>query len=366
MKLLAQLTTNISLKNRTYVLASVLSILTIGLLLTNNSLAHLAQAQIRDPQPVERLVLDAIPPRVGENGELTAAPGDVIQTTIKIRNSSTKPVAIKSVAKDFIIDENGETPVPIEEEVNQRWSLASWVTVSPEFQELAPNELGQVNVIITVPDDALPGGHYAMIVHQPTSATAYTSDLIVEEVTESSAVVNQRVGSLFYLIVDGPINEEAFIRDLTFPKFTEFGPVPFALSVDNQSDIHIKPRISIEIINIFGNVVETIQLDEKNIFPLSSRRYEGMWDRMWGIGLYKATAVMSFGSAGQVVTARQSFWLFPVTLFWVAVIGMLVTIVLAIAIRRHLHHRNDQNKNRVEELERRLAEIEQIKQQMDS
>jgi uncharacterized membrane protein len=320
------------------------------------------QAQIRDPQPVESIVLDAIPPRVGDDGALTADPGDVLQSTIKVRNSSNQTITIKSSALDFIIDADGETPVPLEGATNQRWSLASWITLSPEYQELAPNELGQINVIITVPDDALPGGHYAMVTHQPASEQVNDAG---EPVTaaESAAFINQRVGSLFYLVVSGPINEEAFIRDVTFPRFTEFGPVPFAFAVDNQSDIHIKPRISVEITNIFGKKVETIQLTEKNIFPLSSRNYEGIWDRMWGIGPYKASVVMSFGSTGQVVTAHQNFWLFPITLFWVFVIIVIVLAVIIIAVRRHIHHRNNGNNQRVQELEKKIAALEQQQNQ---
>jgi uncharacterized membrane protein len=345
---------------------SLVAITITGLAGLSSTVLQVAQAQIKDLQPTEHITLDAIPPRVGENGELTAAPGEVLQSTVKVRNSSNKPISIRSIAQDFIIDEDGETPIPIEEQVSQRWSLASWVSVTPEFQELAPNEVGQINVIINIPTDALPGGHYAMVTHQPANGTASSTEGGAIDIPESAAFVNQRVGSLFYLVVEGPINEEAFIRDLTLPKFTEFGPVPLALSVDNQSDIHIKPRISVEITNMFGNLVETIQLDEKNIFPLSSRNYEGVWDRMWGIGFYKATAVMSFGSTGQIVTAHQNFWLFPITLFWVAVILLLVVIVLTIAIRRHLHHRSNQDKNRVQELEQRLSELEQKNQNIDS
>lgn len=339
----------ISLTVTSLVLTSVIAV-------TGFMAASTALAQIQDPIQTEQVGLAAIPPRTGENGELTAAPGEVVQTTIKVRNISDKALTIRTVPQDFIIDEDGQTPVPVQDQVSQRWSLASWVTVSPEYQDLAPNQVGQVNVVITVPEDGLPGGHYAMLTHQPTNGRPSTD---VETTTQDSAAyINQRVGTLFYLMVDGAINEEAFIRDFQIPKFTEFGPVPMSLSVDNQSDIHIKPRITISISNFLGQTVDTIQLEEKNVFPLSSRSYDGVWDRMWGIGLYKATATMSFGTSGQIVTAHQNFWLFPITLFWVAIVIILVSLVLVIAIRRHLHHRKTQDHERVEMLEKRLAELE--------
>lgn len=319
----------------------------------------------QDASTAEQQVgLAAIPPRLGDNGELFVKPGEVLQTAIKVRNISNQPVSIRSRAQDFIIDDDGETPIPIQEAVNQRWSLASWVTVSPDFQQLAPNEIGQLTVLIRVPEDALPGGHYAMVTHQPTQDDGTLAS--EAESAESAAYINQRVGSLLYVLVDGPINEQAFIRDFNFPRFTEFGPVPFSLNIDNQSDIHIKPRVSVAITNLFGQTVETIQLDEKNVFPLATRSYSGAWDRMWGIGPYTATATMIFGTTGELVTSHTTFWLFPITLFWVAVIIVLVAIVLTIAIRRHLHHRNNQDQARVEMLEQRLAELEKERQQLDS
>jgi hypothetical protein len=351
------------LSPRKVVLAASLA---LSILLASNPASSLktAWAQIKDPEPVEEVGLAAIPPRAGENGELKAAPGEVVQTTIKVRNISSQPITIHSTAQDFIIGEDGETPVPVEEQVNQRWSLASWVTVSPEYQDLAPNQVGQLNVLVTVPEDALPGGHYAMVTHQPSNGKLETAGETT--VQESAAVINQRVGTLFYMTVDGPINEEAFIRDFQIPKFTEFGPVPFSLTVDNQSDIHIRPRITVSITNILGQTVDTIQLEEKNVFPLSSRSYSGAWDRLWGIGPYKATASMSFGNTGQIVTTHQMFWLFPITLLWVALVILLVAVVLVIAVRRHLHHRKAQDHERVEMLEQRLAELEKERSERDS
>ena len=59
--------------------------------------------------------------------------------------------------------------------MSNRWSLASWITLTPTEQLLQPNQTVGINVIIEVPEDALPGGHYAMITHQPVSTGGLTS-----------------------------------------------------------------------------------------------------------------------------------------------------------------------------------------------
>jgi hypothetical protein len=350
--------------------------LTLAAIGAANLVATQAQAQsnfLSDTPVIDKVAVTAIPPRIGDDGTLTAKPGETLQINMRVRNSSTEPLNVQTTARDFIVGEDGETPVPVTDQVNHRWSLASWLTASPEFQKLGPDQIGTVAVIINVPKDALPGGHYAMVTHQPvdentvnaaaTNALSLPADGSVPVIGGSAARVSQRVGTLLYVLVDGPINEEAYIRDFTLPNFTELGPVPFALNIDNQSDIHIRPQVTVKISNIFGQTVETIQLEPKNIFPLNTRSFSGIWDRVWGAGLYKATAEASFGSSGQLITTHQYFWLFPLTLILAFIIFILVAIALVIVIRRHMLHRENDDKERLEMLEKKLADIEQEKLQ---
>lgn len=175
---------------------------------------------------------------------------------------------------------------------------------------------------------------------------------------ESASKISQRVGTLMYVLVEGPINEEAFVRDFSMPKFTEYGPVPFSFSVDNQSDIHIKPDISIEIYNIFGIKVDTIVLESKNVFPMISRNFNDQWDQVWGTGYYKAKLVMSYGSEGAITIANTSFWLLPITLVIAALIVLLTLVVIFIATRRHLLHKNSDEQQRMQMLEEKISKLE--------
>lgn len=297
------------------------------------------------------ITLTAIPPRVGDLEPIKLAPGSKEQVQLRIRNNSTKTVTINSVAQDFMLDLDGETPIPLSEEANSRWSLAEWLVIAPNQQTLEPQETGATSVLIEVPEDALPGGHYAMVTHEPSSGG------LAEDSNESASLVSQKVGSLFYVIVDGVIHEEAFIRDFSFPQLTEIGPVDFSFFVDNQSDIHIKPQVTVEIYNIFNQKIDTIQIEGKNVFPLYSRGFTGQWDRVWGHGYYTAKLIMSYGEQGNVALASTSFWLFPVKIVLAGMIILLVLIAMLISIRRHIVHKNQDNQKHIKELEDQLAEI---------
>lgn len=233
------------------------------------------------PAQLTESSITAIPPRLGEDFTLKAKPGEKIQTSVRVRNGSSEKLLLKTTAQDFIVGDNGETPVPITDtDLSNRWSLASWMILTPSVNEVAPGQSVTVNVIIDVPANALPGGHYAMITHQPTTANNNPAGA---GGPASASFLQQRVGTLVYLMVEGPINEAAFIRKLTIPHFTEYGPVPFSFEVDNRSDIHIHPTLSVEIYNIFGRKVETIPIESKNVFPFIPRAFSGQWNRIWGV-----------------------------------------------------------------------------------
>jgi len=335
------------------------SILVFFLVLANFTLVSPAVAQNPDPQATnsEGITLVAIPPRLGEDLTLTAKPGETKQEQIRVRNSSSQPVVVQSSALDFVLDQDATTPIAVNESVDNRWSLASWMTIAPGRQVLAPNQTGVISLVIEVPSDALPGGHYAMVVHQP-GLEVVGAETTQEVVNESATGINQQVGTLVYLVVEGPITEQAFIRNLNFPQFSEFGPVPYSFSVENNSDIHIRPSLEVSIANLFGKVVSTTALETKNIFPLTSRDFDGSWEQIWGTGLYKATVTMGYGSQGQVATASTSFWLIPIKLI-IAIIVLILTIVaIIVVVRRHYLHRKQNKDQKIKDLEKQVQDLE--------
>lgn len=306
--------------------------------------------------------LTAIPTRYGDDLTLSVAPGQSEQVSLRVKNESDQPITIVSLAQDFILDEDGRTPIPVENTVDNRWSLASWVTLAPATQEIAPGEVVNLAALIEVPEDALPGGHYAMILHQPVADLQ--AGLQIAAQSEGSASVTQKVGTLLYVKVEGPINYQAFIRNFAAPSFTEFGPVPFSYVMENQSDIHIRPRASIQIKNIFGRVVDTVEVEPKNIFPLMEREFEANWNRTWGFGPYTAILTASYSDGGQIISSATRFWLFPITIVLVGLILFLILVIAFMAIRRHWIHRNDDSQARIRELEEKVQTLQsdQLKQ----
>ena len=147
----------------------------------------LAQAQSNQDvgSSTNALVMTAIPPRTET---ITVKPGETFQTSVQLRNVSGQSQSITTDVQDFIVGQDGKTPTAISrsESAPLRWSLASWIIVSPTERVISSNELAQYDVVIKVPKDALPGGHYAMILHYPTPLSGKTKGVSAKTPTSAS------------------------------------------------------------------------------------------------------------------------------------------------------------------------------------
>lgn len=299
--------------------------------------------------------LMAIPPRLGDDGSLEANPGETLQTQVRVRNTSGGPVRVSTIVEDFIIGDDGKTPVPVLAETSSRWSLSKWMELSLNDTVLFPGSSQTIPVVIRVPEDALPGGRYAMILHQPLAANP--NDSVVAPIG-GQASITQRVGTLVYLRIKGEVNEEAHIRNISVPSFQEFGPVPLKFEVENLSDIHISPSTVVEVTNMWGRVVETLEVPAQNVFPYTLRKFELQWDRVWGLGRYKARFITTYGTQGKVVAADAAFWIIPYKLLMALLLLMLAALAILIAVRRHLQHREDASDQHIRLLEDRISQLE--------
>lgn len=283
----------------------------------------LSQTGLIRAQMVTKLV--AIPPRL----EIEVEPGKVTQQVIKVRNESDTEVGIEVKIYDFIVADNQGTPIPVAEEVSGRWAASTWTHVSPNKFVLKAGETKELDLIIITPENAAPGGHYAVVFYQPVGATL--------EQPGSASFIAPNVGTLLYLTVPGKITEEAFVRRMDVPKFSEFGPIKIITEIENLSDVHIKPLGVIRIYNWFNRLATTLKLEEQNIFPGRSRIYENTWEKKWLFGRYQAKLEAGYGSQGNTLLAVTYFWVIP----WRIILVALLTIILTALLFLYWHRKKN-------------------------
>lgn len=286
------------------------------------------------------------PPRYDE----IVDPGATIQKTVKITNNSDQEITLRVDVHDFIVQDDSGTPVLVTESASGRYLASPWFTLNRNVLTLAPNATEIIYAIITAPTDALPGGHYAGIYFSPSVVTTPESS--------TGAGIEPKIGALFSLTIAGDINYDAFIKDFTVDsRLYEYGPIDFRAIIENLSDTHIRPLTSITIRDMFGRQLETLVLDEVNIFPFTTRTLLGSWDTTWGLGRYTATLEASYGP-GLVADRTIFFWILPYRILAAIGVLLLVLIVIFISVRRHLAHKGDTRDTEIDQLKRRISELE--------
>jgi hypothetical protein len=305
----------------------------LGFSISNLGFTRSAKAQ-------SALGLTAIPPRL----EISINPGQVISKEIKVRNESNVERFVTTSTKDFVVVNDLGTPIEIDAKSTEqnRWAASNWLQVSETNLKLKPGETKSLILTIIAPDNATPGGHYAMVLHSPNNEAV---------LSETGSTILTNVGSLVYITVAGPTNQEARITEFTGPNFQEYGPVNFRTTINNLSDIHIAPVGEITIKDWLNQKTQ-LPLESINIFPYTNRTYENQLNRKWLFGRYQADLTAGYGSAGGVLTATLFFWIVP----WRLIILTLVAIVL-VAIIIKLLIRQDPPSTQIEELEKELDSL---------
>jgi len=271
----------------------------------------------------DAITITAIPPRL----ELSALPGVILQETIKVRNESATEMAFDVKATDFIVNNNQGTPIAVDETVSGRWSLASWTSASPKKILLQPQQTAAINLIISLPKDALPGGHYAMITYNPN-----TEGLMA--IQGSGSAITQKVGTLVYLNVIGDVTEAANLKQFQVDKpFKYYGPTAITAEIENLGDIHFTPKGQLTITNLLGKTVFSGQLEEKNIFPFASRLYNWEFPGKYHLGRYAAKLTAAAGSTQIPINGLIYFWIVPVKEL-AAVLIALAIIILLLALKK--------------------------------
>lgn len=278
-----------------------------------------------------------IPPKL----ELTAKPGEIIQSSIRIQNQTESEVTLSVGMSDFIVRDMYGTPELVDPETAGEWALSQWLSFSPDSLTIPPGEQGSVSVSISVPEDALPGGRYASIY--------FTEPGLVWEERAITGVTAE-IRNLVLLRIAGPITEEAIVRRFQAPRFSEYGPVEFTTEIANLGNYHIRPLGAIEVKNLMGKTVANMDLQERNIFPGASQEYKNNWDKKWLFGRFKATLTATYGEQNLPLTATIFFWVWPwkITL---AILGAIILIVVLILLIKHLKGRKEMKPEEIEEEE---------------
>ncbi len=278
--------------------------------------------------------------------DISVEPGQTWRSSVRIINPNAFDMTV--YVKPVHFSASGERGIsafqPVLETESQGATLAEWFEVSPEPVVIPMQQALAVPFVVTVPDDASPGGQYAALL---VSTQPFASD------TDSSQIrTTQAVSSLFFMRVEGEVIERGMIR--SFRAIDRIVSTPrneFSLRFQNDGTVHLQPQGTITIFNMWGQKRGEIPVNQRARFGLvlpksednedNIREYRFSWEAVFSlldIGRYRAEAVLAYGQdQRRSVQATTYFWVIPVTGLLI-VLGTVLFLVLVsiLLIRRYV------------------------------
>ena len=228
--------------------------------------------------------------------EIDFFPGEARTEEVKITNKSEIALPILVRVVDFTAsDETGGMSF---DEALEEPSIASrkWFEIENPNFILDAGETEKVNFTISIPENAEPGGHYAVMLFEPQLPSFYFE--------ERQPKVIPVIGVLFLFSVkvftlDPEVEQKLEVVEFTVPKeerlialenltsafignivqaanevtITKKSPSNFILRIENNDIYHTKPFGKVLIFNIFGKKIGEAEVPKTTILPGKIRQF---------------------------------------------------------------------------------------------
>jgi len=247
--------------------------------------------------------------------EFNVNPGEEVRFYIYARNDGETAGELYSLVKGFTEDEGG-TKIWIEDAPE-----IEWVKI-PEKVNAPSGEMIEVPVIIDVPQNAAPGGHFLAI----GFGTVPTKQ------KESGVAIGVNVLSLVYINVSGNRIDKISISEFISKKIYFDFPVKFVYKIKNEGNTYVRPTGEIEINNLFGRLVANLRVNEKElqILPDKEKVLENEWKANFAFGFYKAKFNIYYGlNQSQNLVFNYWFFMLPIKVI-IVILFVLVFIIFVL------------------------------------
>lgn len=256
---------------------------------------------------------------------LDLQPGATYTDSVIVTNNGETPLTLSPSFEDFV--PTGEANITFVKNAGGGTSLAGWLRVAEPTVTLQPKEERRIPFTVTVPPNAAPGGHFAVIFFNASDGAAAST-------TGGAVGILPRVGSLVMVAVPGDVSKGGRIASFTGPRYVERGPLAFEVVFENTGSVHYQPEGNVKVTNIFGKTVATGVLDGLFVFPKTTRTMKALvpGDRYYW-GPLKVTLSATDG-AGQSHQATARVWAWPWRITALPLAGLVLLLIGLVQFRR--------------------------------
>lgn len=255
-------------------------------------------------------------------------------STGKITIINDGKTAYKFVVYASPFSVKGEQYDPNYTTVNKQTDAFRWIKFEQTSYTLQPGQRVDARYSITVPKDAAPGGHYAVLF-------AETQPPANEKV---SVARKKRVGSLLYMTISGKIINSGSLESWDVQLWQKKKPVLSNIRIKNSGNVHFQANIHANYTNLFGK--KAFQLNQELlILPGTTRRVPIAWENAPTFGIFKASGNVEF--LGQTKNLASKYVILLPPIYLCAFLALLVLIIAVVVIsKRRINYASSPKKKR--------------------
>ncbi len=255
-------------------------------------------------------------------------PDSINEGTFQLFNQGTTDYNFKVYAAPYHV--TGEEYTPDFTPLPGAPDVKSWFKFSISDGHLKAGQSAAIKYTITVPANTLPGGYYAVAFAETLSP----------QTNEAGVMLNQRVGELFYLRVDGPATEAGRVVEWG-AGFWQKPPVTALLRMENSGSVHYEAELQLKVDDLFGRNKYSFDT-KKIILPQTIRKISLPWEGSSSFGLFKVTATAKY--LGKTETLPTKYVLVMSQKVRVIVLAIIAVLILLVVVRYIKHARFSKNK----------------------
>lgn len=204
----------------------------------------------------------------------TVDAGEKINGKLTIINDGKTDYQFLVYARPYSV--KSETYDPNYTEINDRTESFQWVRFAQTDLRIKAGEQVEIPYEVSVPANATPGGHYAVLFAETQPPASQGSQVARKK----------RVGSLLYITVNGNYKLSGSVASWNAAFWQRSNPITAELRVKNDGNVHYQADSTVSFKNIFGKT--KLQLNQQHIIlPGTTRRLPVSWENAPYLGIYK-------------------------------------------------------------------------------
>lgn len=263
--------------------------------------------------------------------DITVNPGTSESIILFIENVTNTSEHLKVVVNDFVAnpDESGAPSLLLNGQNAPSHGLKRYVSLSTNTVNLSPGQQKQLSAKISIPANSSGGGYYGAVRFAPAGPGGG------QQVNLSASVA-----SLILVTVPGNYSEQLNLEGFGVAHgtsqhsiFTNSKNLQVVARFQNSGDVQEAPFGKIEVKNFHGKVIDSEELNDAqprgNVLPDSIRRFTVGLKHIGSFGRFTVVGNFGYGSKGQLLTAKTTFYVIPL---WAMVVILLIILLILFLI----------------------------------